>query len=111
MEEKQIILVSYKGSGVKTLNGISILFFALGYISVFIALIGLNMYAELFGTYYSSENNLGLALMCYFSAIGIILFAFGAILKGLSGIAKTALYKQTLLNQKYIFKEEPKSAF
>jgi hypothetical protein len=90
--EKQEIIVNYKRSGVKTLNGFGVLFFVIGSLALLIAIIGL-----VFPLYE--------ILFTLFFLIGIVLFFFGAVCIGLSCIARVALCKRETLCQQYDFKE------
>jgi hypothetical protein len=104
--EKQVLNVSYKSSGVKTLNGFGVFFFVVGIISLLIAVIGGFVYLGNSDSYSGAETALvGASLAGTFFPIGILLLFAGAVCAGLSGIAKTALYKRTILEQQYDFKE------
>ncbi|MDR0385270.1 MAG: hypothetical protein LBH60_04255 [Prevotellaceae bacterium] len=95
--EKQELIVSYSGSGVRTLRGFGVFFFITGAVALFIALIGgINGY--------SSDNVTaltGVTLSGTFIQLGLILLFFGAVCAGLTGIAKTALYRRMIIEEQY----------
>jgi len=101
-EQKKEIKVNLKDSGVKTLNGFGTFFFVVAIIATFVTIIGLFMYLTMD---YESKRLIGISLASSFFPIIIGSFAGGAICKGLSTIAKTALYKRILLEEQYHFKE------
>jgi len=106
-ERKKEIKVNYQESGVKTLNGFGKFFMIVGSISALVAVIGVIIYLSNLGYYGNKEYALiGIALASSFFPISIGAFACGAICKGLSTIAKTALYKRALLEEEYSFVEE-----
>jgi len=91
MEEKQKVTINYKGSGVKTLKVCSISFFILaGILAATAFIVSTNRYSS------------GVEIVSFLGG-AIFIFAFGLMLLGLSTIAKTALYKRTLLEEKYEF--------
>ncbi|MDR2970349.1 MAG: hypothetical protein LBU83_00260 [Bacteroidales bacterium] len=92
--------VKYAGSGVKTLYGFGIAFYIIASIAILITIIGIFTY---FLADYSKEQINGLSLASSFFPIAISSFAGGAICQGLSTIAKTALFKKTLLEEQYNF--------
>ena len=99
------VKVDYQGSGVKTLNGFGTFFFVIASIAVLVAVICFIMYLAMD---YSSERAnamIGISLASSFFPIAIGAFAGGAICKGLSTIAKTALYKRILIEGQYRFVE------
>lgn len=92
MERKEI-KVNFEKSGVKTLSGFGSWFIILGSIAVFIFIVSL----------VNPENAyLAVGSLC----VSIGLFLGGAICKGLSGIARSALYQREVLRQEYIFYED-----
>lgn len=99
------VVVSFEGSGVKTLNGFGTLFFIISSIATLVTVVGFMMYLANDMDYRSEMNNamVGLSLASSFLPIAIGSFAGGAICKGLSAISKTALYKRTLLEKQYKF--------
>ncbi|MDR2653298.1 MAG: hypothetical protein LBC68_13500, partial [Prevotellaceae bacterium] len=99
--EKQKIVVNYKNSGVETLNGFGTFFFVLGCISALVCIVGIVIYAD--DSNYEKTAYAGLSLASAFLPIAIGSLAFGAICKGLATMAKTSLYKRTLLEQQYEF--------
>jgi hypothetical protein len=106
MEKKELI-VSYEGSGVKTLSGFGVFFYLIGSLAFLTAIIGGGLYLQNIGSSYSSDQSealLGVSLASTFFPLGLLLFFFGVVCTGLSSIAKTALYKRTILEQQYDFK-------
>jgi len=104
--EKQKIKVNYWNSGVNTLYGFGKFFLIIGFIAMLVAIIGFIVYLTNFDSYSGAENAIiGISLAASFFPISIGSFAAGAICKGLSTIAKTALYKRTLLEEQYYFEE------
>jgi len=103
-EEKEVINVSYKGSGVKTMAGFGTFLFVVGSVAMLVAIIGFFIYVANYDSYYRDKAITGISLAASFFPIAIGSFAGGAICKGLSTIAKTALYKKTLLEKQYQFK-------
>jgi hypothetical protein len=105
---KKEIKVNYQESGVKTLKGFGTFFLIIGSIAALITVIGFIMYlANDIDSRFERENALtGIALASSLLPISIGSFAGGAICKGLSSIAKTALYKRRLLEEQYSFVEE-----
>jgi hypothetical protein len=101
------VKVDYQGSGVKTLNGFGTYFFVIASIAVLVAVIGFIMYLANDMDYSSERANamIGISLASSFFPIAIGTFAGGAICKGLSTIAKTALYKRILIEGQYRFVE------
>lgn len=99
--------VDYQGSGVKTLNGFGTFFFFIASVAMLVAVVGFIMYLANDMNYSSEQENamLGLSLASSLFPIAIGSFAGGAICKGLSTIAKTALYKRILLEEQYRFVE------
>jgi hypothetical protein len=94
MEEKKVF-VSYEGSGVKTLRGFGYMFIVLAAISALMLFVVLVLLAR--GSDYA-------ALMAVYAIVGgLFSCVFGALLLGLSGIAKTALYQRTLLEEEHEF--------
>jgi Na+/proline symporter len=107
--EKQKIVFSYENSGVKTLNGFGVFFFIIGAIAVLVALIGLIMYVMNSGDSYTDNKEtaiIGISLASSFFPIAIGLLVSGAVCVGLSSIARTALYKRALLEEKYMFEND-----
>lgn len=101
------VIVSFKGSGVKTLYGFGTFFFYIASIAALVTVIGFIMYlANDVDLSWEMENAMiGLSLASSFLPIAIGSFASGAICNGLSSISKTALYKRTLLKKQYQFVE------
>ena len=101
------IEVNYKGSGVKTLAGFGTFFFIIASIAALFAAIGFIMYlANVMDDRWEMANAMiGISLVSSSLPIAIGSCAAGAICQGLSSIAKTALYKRTLLEKQYQFKE------
>ena len=101
------VKISFEGSGVKTLNGFGTFFFIVASVAALVAVIGFIMYLANDMDYSSEMKNamIGISLASSFFPISIGSFAGGAICKGLSTIAKTALYKRTLLEKQYQFVE------
>lgn len=90
--EKQNVRISYSGSGVQTLSGFGTFFFIIAVISIIVAFVSFA----------------SIVLMNYagiFITNAITSLAAGAICKGLSTVAKTALYKRMLLEKQYNFVE------
>jgi len=104
-EQKTVIKVYYQGSGVKTLNGFGTFFFIIGSIAILVTVIGFIMYLANDMDYSRGRENalIGISLASSFFPITIGSFAAGAICKGLSTIAKTALYKRRLFEEQYSF--------
>lgn len=94
--EKQNVSISYSGSGVQTLNGFGTFFFIVAAISIIVALI-------------SIMSIIGIMTAGIFITNAISSLAAGAICKGLSTVAKTALYKRMLLEKQYNFVESESS--
>lgn len=69
-----------------------------------IAFIGLIIYKANDG-YFSDKATSGLSMAINYFLISIATYPIGAICRGLSSITKTSLYKRTLLEEKYEFKE------
>jgi len=90
--EKQNVRISYSGSGVQTLNGFGTFFFIVAVISIIVAVI-------------LTVSIVGIGTAGIFITNAISSLAAGAICKGLSTIAKTALYKRMLLEKQYNFVE------
>jgi len=90
--EKQDVRINYSGSGVQTLDGFGTFFFIVAAISIIVAVISL-------------MTIIGIVSAGTFFSIAISSLASGAICKGLSTIAKTALYKRMLLEKRYNFVE------
>ena len=105
-EQKKEITVNYENSGVKTLKGFGAFFYVIGTLAMLCAAIGFIMYLSHQGYSYREEALIGISLAASFFPISIGSFAAGAICKGLSTIAKTALYKRLLLEEQYSFVEE-----
>ena len=105
--EKKKITINYYNSGVKTLSGFGNLFFIIGGISIFAALIAYLIYTSTRGSYGEESTAIVAYTASRFFVQSIIpsLF-FGAICKGLAPIARTAHYKRTLLEQEYEFTEK-----
>lgn len=101
--DKQKIYVYYKGSGVKTLEGFGTLFIVLGTIAATVIVIC--FFGYLMGSY--KGDTVG-ALMLNLLPTSVGLYAFGAICKGLSTIAKTAVFKRQVLEEQYDFLEPHK---
>jgi len=100
------VRINYQGSGVKTLDSFGTFFFVIASISMLVALIGLIMYLANMDSYSGADNamiGISMASTLFPTAIGS--FAGGAICKGLSTIAKTALLKRALLEKQYKFVE------
>ena len=105
--EKQFIKVNYQGSGVKTLNGFGTFFLIIGYTAMPVAVVGFIIYLANLDSWSGEKMAMtGLSIAYSFFSIAIGSFAAGAICKGLSTIAKTALYKRTLLEEQYNFQEQ-----
>jgi len=104
--EKEV-KVNFEGSGVKTLNGFGTFSFVIASIAMLVAVIGFIMYLANDMDYSSERENaiIGISMASSLFPIAIGSFAGGAICKGLSTIAKTALYKRTLLEKQYRFEE------
>ncbi|MDR2410578.1 MAG: hypothetical protein LBE13_21045 [Bacteroidales bacterium] len=88
--KKKELKVNYKGSGVKTLEVFGTIFLVLGPLALLTALIGLSLVGEV-----------SLIIASAFSQFGCAAFVIGAVCMGLSSIAKTALYKRTILEEQY----------
>jgi hypothetical protein len=102
----QELFVSYRGSGVKTLNGFGVFFFVIGSLALLTAIIGGTVYLVNIGSYYSSDEALvGASLAGAFFPVSCVSLFAGAVCTGLSSIAKVALYKRIILEQQYFFKE------
>ena len=95
--EKKVVKVDYRGSFVKTLSILGLSFFILGIISIIPTIVGFINYLK--GN--SSEYYINMA--DYFLTYTIVLITSGAICRGISTMAKTALYKRALLEQEYEF--------
>jgi len=104
-KEKETIVINYQGSGVKTLNGFGTFLFVIASIAMLVAVIGFFMYLgnDMDSSKEMKDALTGLSMASSFFPIAIGSFAGGAICKGLSTIAKTALYKRTLLEKQYCF--------
>lgn len=102
---KQKVVFNYKNSGVKTLNGFGVFFYVIGIIAAAITVIAFLAYL---GDMDSSSGETGLSLASSFFPVTIGSFVSGAVCTGLSNIARTALYKRLLLEEKYLFEEEVK---
>jgi hypothetical protein len=103
--EKQKILINYKNSGVKTLNGFSFVFLIVG---------GVMVLNSLFQYFKYTSNDIDLDVPFYVSLfyIPISYFAISALLKVLSVMAKTSLYKRAVLEEEFDFEDiTPKSTF
>ena len=94
--DKQNVRISYSGSGVQTLNGFGTFFFIVAAISIIVAVI-------------LTVSIVGIATAGIFITNAISSLAAGAICKGLSTVAKTALYKRMLLEKQYNFLESESS--
>lgn len=90
--EKQNVRISYSGSGVQTLSGFGTFFFIVAVISIIVAIVS-----------FASIVGMGIAGLFITNAISSL--AAGAICKGLSTVAQTALYKRMLLEKQYNFIE------
>ena len=101
------IKINYKGSGVKTLDGFGTFFFVIASLAALVAVIGFIMYLanDMDSRSEMEYAMIGLSLASSFLPIAIGSVAGGAICQGLSTIAKTALYKRTLLEKQYQFVE------
>jgi Mn2+/Fe2+ NRAMP family transporter len=107
MTEKDKIKVNYSDSGVKTLYGFAIIFIIFAVFATIVTIIGFIMYLVNSDSYSGdADAATGLALASAFLPVAINLFALGAIAFGLSSVAKTALFKRTLLEQQYEFEEQ-----
>ncbi|MCL2597269.1 MAG: hypothetical protein FWD66_06375 [Paludibacter sp.] len=107
MEDRKTIYLDYSNSGVKTLNGFGIFFLVIGAISTMVTLVGFIMYLVNMDSWSGKDNAMtGISLASLFFPIAISSFAFGTICKGLSTIAKTALYKRAALQEEYDFIEK-----
>jgi hypothetical protein len=106
MKKKELI-VSYENSGVKSLEGFGIFFHIIGSLALLTVIIGGFLYIVNIGNSYSSDEAtalLGASLASTFFPLVLISFFFGIVCMGLSSIAKTALYKRTILEQQYNFR-------
>src|SRR5690554_4594516 len=101
MEDKEIVKVDFKNSGVKTLKGFGVLFIIIAIIATLIAIIGLIIYKGNEGGYFNDKAASGLSMAFNYFLISVGTYPIGAICIGLSSIAKTSLYKRTLLEEKY----------
>ncbi len=99
--EKREIKINYDGSGVKTLKTFGNTFFIVAVIALVVAVIGLFVYLGSDGY----ESMAGISVAASFLPIAMGSFAGAAICLGLSTVAKTALYKRTLLEEQYNFTE------
>jgi tellurite resistance protein TehA-like permease len=107
MEKKKVFIGNDDG-GVKILNLFGILLFVLGAIFALVVIIGLIiMFLANISEFSRDEENskIGLSLASSFFSITIGTLIAGAICKGLSSIAKTALYSRVILEQKNEFLE------
>jgi ABC-type transport system involved in multi-copper enzyme maturation permease subunit len=106
--EKEKIVVNYSVSGVKTLNGLGLFLLVVGVVALFVALI---LAIVFIASEYSKSGAIATALS--FSITGATAFVSGAACLGLSNIARTALFKRTVLEHQYDFAErtpkQPKS--
>ncbi|WP_298649010.1 hypothetical protein [uncultured Proteiniphilum sp.] len=93
--EKKEIKVYYSGSGVQTLKGTGTFLFVLTFISAITALVGLVVSA--------GGSEIGVSLTTTSVYLFFVCLIGGSICKGLSSIAKTALYKRTILETEYYF--------
>ncbi len=97
---KQVVLLNYAGSGVKSCNTLSKVFIFLAVLSGVITLGYLFEYID--ADWCSSERealiNCGISLI---STINSIVFA--VFFNALGSIAKTALYKRSILEQRFEF--------
>jgi hypothetical protein len=94
----QQVKVNYKNSGVKTLSGFAIFFSVIGGIALLSGLIICLVCLW-------NDDEINTALVSALISAGIVLLFFATMCVGLSGIAKTALYKRTLLEQEHDFKD------
>ena len=88
--KKQNVRISYSGSGVNTLSGFGTFFYIVAVISIIVAIVS---FASIVGMSYAG----------IFITNAISSLAAGAICKGLSTVAETALYKKSLLEKQYNF--------
>lgn len=91
--EKRNIKVDFWGSGINTLKGFGVTFYIIGALLPIVGIIGL-------ATSYDGDFIIILPLLLISM---IICLAFGAICFGLSGMAKTALYKKAIMEDDYEF--------
>jgi hypothetical protein len=96
--DKQKIKVNYRDSGVKTLKGLGIFFFAIGAIALLSTVIGCLIR-------WWNDDTIDMILVSMLASASVVSLFFAAACIGLSNIAKTALYKRTLLEQEYEFKD------
>lgn len=94
--DKNEICVDYAESGVKTLRVLSIVFFALT------ALVVICMLYAMGEGDLNAFDDIGFCLLYIGGALSSL--GFGALLLGVSTIAKTALYKRSILESDYVFK-------
>jgi hypothetical protein len=92
-KEKKLLKLSYRGSCVKTLEGIGAMVFIIGGISVFIGFIMLLLTDD------SGDRVIAVYLLASFPPLLIL----GVICSGLSSIAKTALYQRIIMESEYEF--------
>jgi hypothetical protein len=101
--EKKVLEINYKGSGVKTLSGFGTLFYILAAISFIIA------FLSLFLDLLVNSNNIFLytiewiKLYAFWGSLFLALgqLFFGALCKGLSTIAKGALYQMSVVEKTF----------
>lgn len=93
--DKKEVKVNYKGSGVNTLKETGTFLFVVAVISIIVAVIGLSISADDPGT--------GIPLFITSISLFFVCLLGGAICKGLSSIAMTALYKRAVLETEYYF--------
>lgn len=93
--EKKEIKVYYSGSGVRTLKDTGTFLFVIAVISAIMALVGLIISAD--------DPEIGMSITTTSAYLFFVCLIGGAICKGLSSIAKTALYKRTILESEYYF--------
>ncbi|HHV86242.1 MAG TPA: hypothetical protein GXX42_10600 [Petrimonas sp.] len=108
--EKIDIKVNYNGSGVKTLHKFGTLFILIGIVATILVVAALIMYSEEKSSYngYSSvrqEASVAVPFGIASMVLAICSYAFGAICLGLQSIARTSLYKKSILEQNYNFIE------
>ena len=104
--EKQKIYVNYSNSGVKTLDGFGKFFYVIAVIATLIMVIGGIMFLANIGSY-SGRDEAAAGGAMFISSLPIVLGSFmaGAICRALANMAKTALFKRLLLEEKYDFIE------
>ena len=91
--EKPEIRINYAQSGVKTLKVLSQVFFILAIVVIILMLNGM-----------ATERNFGgTGIFLLYIGGALSSFGFGALLLGVSTIAKTALYKRAILEADHVF--------